>query len=102
MGVNIIKLAGKFAGILSSFTLLTVGSIVLIRAMSLDFDVVMYALKLALLGSIVAGFFGYSIGKIFETPRKKNEKSMRQNKNENLLIDDLLVGDLSNINNDID
>ncbi|MDD3013019.1 MAG: hypothetical protein PHC34_04880 [Candidatus Gastranaerophilales bacterium] len=101
MGVNVIKLANKFAGILSSFTLLTVGSIVLIKAMSLDYDTVLYALKLALLGSIVAGFLGYSIGKIFETPHKKSEKFVKQNKNADLLIDDLLVNDLNTIN-DVD
>jgi len=99
--VNVINLARKFAGILSTLTLLTVGSIVLIREMSLDFDTVLYALKLALLGGIVAGFLGYSIGKIFETPRRKTDKSMKQNKNSDLLIDDILIGDLNNFN-DVD
>lgn len=102
MGVNVIKLAGKFAGILSSFTLLIVGSIVLLRAMSLDFDTVLYALKLALLGSIVAGFLGYSIGKVFETSHKKAEKMMKTNKNADLLIDDLLVSDLNTVSKEAD
>jgi|GEM_PF-1338147 len=102
MGVSIIKFAVKLAGILSSFTLFAVGSIVLLRAMSLDFDTVLYALKYAFLSSIIAGFLGYSIGKIFDSPHKNHEKLMKTNKKADLLIDDILVNDLDQVSSDVD
>lgn len=73
--------------------------------MSLDFDTVIYALKLAFFGAVISGFLGYSIGKIFSAKKIKNGKrdiNNKKNKNADLLIDDLLIKDLEKINKDIE
>ena len=102
--MRVINIAFKFAGLLSSFIFLTVGSIVLIRTMSLDVDTVIYALKLAVFGAVIAGFLGYSIGKIFSAQRRKisPRSAGKINKNADLLIDDILIRDLDKISKNIE
>ena len=65
-GVFIINLSRKIAGILACLTLLIVGSIVLLNSMSLDYQTIYIAGKYGILGAVVAGIFGYLIGKTFE------------------------------------
>jgi len=65
-GVFTISLSRKIAGILSCLALLIVGSIVLLKSMSLDYQTIYTAGKYGLFGAIVAGIFGYLIGKTFE------------------------------------
>ena len=88
------RLATKFAGIFSSFTILIVGSVVLFKSMTIDFDSVFFALRLSLTGALAAGFFGFHIGKIFEGSNKHHNKNKKQVKKSKLLIDDILDKDI--------
>jgi hypothetical protein len=44
-----------------------IGSIVLLKNMSLDYKTVINACWYGILGAIIAGFFGFYIGKVLET-----------------------------------
>ncbi len=63
----VIILSHKIALILSCSTLLIVGSVVILDSMTIDYQTVYNAGKFGFLGAVAAGFFGYFIGKIFET-----------------------------------
>ena len=69
--VLIINLSKKLAGILACFTLLIIGSVVLLNAMSLDYHTVFAAGKYGILGAITAGVFGHLIGSVFEKSKRK-------------------------------
>ncbi|MFH0703294.1 MAG: hypothetical protein V2B14_07170 [bacterium] len=84
----------------SSSVMLIVGSVVLLKSMSLEPDAVIHALKLSSIGAIISGFFGFFIGKIFETSNPKKEETEKNKKDSDLLIDDLLINDLDNIDNE--
>lgn len=102
MEVNTITLAAKLAGIFSCATFLTLGTIVLLKTMSLDFDSVIYACKICITGAIITGIFGFAIGKLFETSELKNDEAQKLKKDPDLLIDDLLINDLDSLDNDND
>jgi len=69
--------SARIAGIFFCSTLLIIGSVVLLRQMSLDYDTVVYASQFSILGAVIAGIFGFLIGRILETQsrpsRKKNK-----------------------------
>jgi len=66
-----INLSGKLAAIFSCFTLLIVGTVVILNEMSLDYLTVFNAGKYGIIGAIAAGIPGYMIGKIFEKAKRK-------------------------------
>jgi hypothetical protein len=69
--VFVINLSGKLAAIFACFTLLIVGSVVILNEMSFDYQTVFNAGKYGIVGAIVAGIPGYLIGRIFEKARRK-------------------------------
>ena len=95
-----INLSAKLAGIFASFSLLIVGTIILVREMSIEYESVMYAAKLSVISSIFLGALGYMIGKLLDTSLTKGmvnkvNESYKDIKDPELLIDDLLIDDVS-------
>ena len=64
--------------------------------MSLDFDSVFYACKLSITGALIAGLFGYFIGKTFDKAGR-SEGYYGFGKNNGLFIDDVLDNDLDSL-----
>ena len=95
-----IQLAGKFAGLFSSSTFLIIGSVVLLKAMSLDYAVVLNACKWSFAAASVAGLIGYHMGKIFEKSNYTHDKPTPVKKNQDLLIDDILDNDLDGLDDE--
>jgi len=81
-----------------------VGATVLLKNMSLDYNTVFYACKLAIPASFIAGLFGFMIGKIAESSRGKTNKQTypKKNRDPDLLIDDLLVEELKKVESEIE
>lgn len=90
MEVKAIKLAGKFAGLFASSTLLIIGSIVLLKAMSLDYGTVIYACKFSISAAAVTGILGYFIGKIFENVHIDKNTAKYAKKDKKTLTDDII------------
>lgn len=67
----VINLSGKLAAIFSCFTLLIVGTVVILNEMSFDYQTVYNAGKFGIIGAIAAGIPGYMVGKIFEKAKRK-------------------------------
>lgn len=67
--------------------------------MSLNFDEVLYACKIAITAAIVAGFLGYLIGKILENARPTKEHHV--NKNSDLIINDSLAEEIDKLEGNI-
>lgn len=91
---NINKVSSQLSGIFASFTILATGSNIFFRSKSFDFDSVMFMLKIAIPASIVAGFLGYAIGKIFEGASFSSNSANSSKKKDNLLIDDILFDEI--------
>ena len=95
----IIQLAGKLSAIFASFTMLVIGSIVLLRTMSLGFDDVLYACQISITAAIVSGILGYLIGAILENA--KSTRSQSSKKNSDLLINDSLTEEIDKLEGNI-
>lgn len=54
-------------------TFLIIGTMVLLRSMSLEYETVIYACQKAFIGAFVAWLFGYMIGAVFEKSSPKKE-----------------------------
>lgn len=67
----VINVAGKLAAIFSCFSLLIIGSVVILDEMSFDYQTVYNAGKYGIIGAVVAGIHGYLIGRIFENAKRK-------------------------------
>lgn len=80
----------------ASLALLVLGVNIFIHANYFNLDVFFHFLEVALTGSIVFGVIGYFMGRIIETSHiSKNKKANQHSlKNNELLIDDLLVYDI--------
>lgn len=93
-----LNLDKRFAAIFACFTILLIGSNVLIRAGSLSFEAVLHAFKLCIIGGVSVGLLGYLIGKVVQRPKKEIVKTVDPVKKEadkDLLIDDILLDDLN-------
>lgn len=77
------RLSTKTAGIFSCLTFLIIGSIVLLKDMSLDYNTVIYACEYGLFGAITAGIFGFFIGKVFESANNPYNKRKPRNDHKN-------------------
>lgn len=64
-------MSGKLAAIFSCFTLLIIGTVVILNEMSFDYQTVFKAGKYGVIGAIATGIPGYMIGKIFEKAKRK-------------------------------
>lgn len=67
--------------------------------MSLSFDEVLYACKIAITAAIVSGFLGYLIGKILENA--KTTKEQRIKKDSDLIINDSLAEEIDKLEGNI-
>jgi len=94
------KLSTRIAVIMSSSVFLILSSIVFYKAMTFDLNTLLYALQIAGAGALAAGILGFFMGNIFESaggiPRKKSFS--RENES---LIDDLLVDDMQKLEKEI-
>lgn len=70
--------------------------------MSLDFDTFVYAVQVTLPAAVVMGFLGYLMGKVFQDSkiRKGSPAKVKSKGDSDLLIDDLLVDDLSKVSSE--
>jgi len=64
----------KIAGIFSCCALLIIGSVVLLKKMSFDYNTVINACGYSIFGAIIAGFFGFYIGKVLESANSSSGK----------------------------
>lgn len=76
---KIIRLPIKISGIFFCFTLLIIGTIVLLKDMSIDYNTVITACQFSILGAIIAGIFGFFIGKILEMSKTSSENNSYNN-----------------------
>ncbi|MEI7473994.1 MAG: hypothetical protein WCK67_04375 [bacterium] len=89
------KVSSQLAGIFACFTMLVTGTNILFRAQSLDFDSVIYMLKISIPASFVAWCLGYATGKVFEGASFSfGNDSLNSKKNKDLGIDDILFDDI--------
>ena len=56
-----------------------IGSIVLLNEMSFAYTTVLYACQYSILGAVIAGSFGFYIGKILETANNSSKKNNSNN-----------------------
>jgi membrane protein YqaA with SNARE-associated domain len=94
------KISNKISVIMSSSVFLILASIVFFRAMTFDLNTMLHALKISLTGAFAAGILGYVMGSIFENSSSKPKKKRYARENEGL-IDDLLVDDMQHLDKEI-
>lgn len=92
------NISSQLSGIFTSATILATASNIFFRSKSFDFDSVMYMLKIVIPASIVAGFLGYAMGKIFEGANFSKYNNSSSNKQDQISIDEILFDEIKETN----
>lgn len=71
MTTDKIKYAKKISGMLASLTAFICTSLIFLNAPVITMGTLLYALSIIIPGTLIVGYLGFKIGKIFDTKKKK-------------------------------